>query len=174
MQRILIIGNSGAGKSTFAIALAEKLGLPLVHLDKLFWNGNWEHVSRDEFDTLLQQALEQPQWIIDGNFDRTMPRRLEYCDAVFFFDIPTAMCLWGITKRVFTNYGKTRRDMGGNCPEYFDMEKLKLCRHVLGFNRQYRKNYYALLEKATHAKVTVFRNRKQARQFLEQIDKRVD
>lgn len=167
MQRILIIGNAGSGKTTFAKQLSQKLGLPLIHLDRLFWNGNWEHISREEFDALLQAELEKPQWIIDGNFNRTLPHRLRYCDQVFFFDLPTWVCLWGITKRLFENYGKTRSDMGGSCPEYFDSQKLEPYRNVLSFNRQHRKDYYKLLEMATHAKVTVFRNRKQVKEFMD-------
>ena len=163
MERILIIGNAGSGKSTFARALAQKSGLPLVHLDQLYWNGCWEHVSKEEFDILLQAELEKPQWIIDGNFNRTLPHRLEYCDHVFFFDMPTWLCLWGITKRLLTNYGKSREDMGGNCPERLDKNKLELCRHVLNFNKQHRKDYYKLLE---NCNVTVFRSRKQVRKFL--------
>ena len=159
----MIIGNAGSGKSTFAKALAEKTRLPLVHLDQLYWNGYWEHVSRDEFDILLQAELDKPQWIMDGNFNRTLPYRLQYCDHVFFFDMPTWLCLWGITKRLLTNYGRSREDMGGNCPEYFDKNKLELCRHVIHFNKQHRKNYYKLLE---NCNVTVFRSRKQVRKFL--------
>lgn len=170
MQRILIIGNAGAGKSTFAAALAEKLRIPLIHLDRIFWRGNWEHISREEFDGKLQQVLATPQWIIDGNFNRTLPHRLAYCDTVFFFDMPTALCLWGITKRVLTNYGKTRNDMGGNCPEYFDKTKLELYSHVRTFNRQHRKDYYKLLEKNQHARIIVFRNRKQIREFLKNLE----
>ena len=166
MRRILIIGNAGSGKSTFAVALAQKLGLPLIHLDQLYWQGNWEHVSREEFDAVLQAELKKTQWIIDGNFNRTLPHRLANCDTVFFFDMPAALCLWGITKRVLTNYGKTRKDMGGNCPEYFDKQKLELYRNVLAFNRQHRKDYYKLLENAAHAKVIVFRNRRQVKDFL--------
>ena len=163
MQRILIIGNAGSGKSTFAKALARKTGLPLVHLDQLYWNGHWEHVSRDTFDALLQAELVKPQWIIDGNFNRTLPHRLQYCDHVFFFDMPTCLCLWGITKRLFSNYGKTREDMGGSCPERLDKNKLALYKNVLSFNRQHRKEYYKRLE---NSNITVFRNRRQVREFL--------
>ncbi len=169
MDRVLIIGNAGAGKSTFAKALALKTGLPLVHLDKLYWCGNWEHISREEFDKLLQAELRKPQWIIDGNFNRTIPLRLQHCDTVFFFDLPTRVCLWGITKRVLTNRGRTREDMGGNCPEHFDAQKKSLYRNVLRFNREHRKDYYQLLSQAKNAKVIVFRSRRQAQKHLKEI-----
>lgn len=169
MQRILIIGNAGSGKSTFAKQLAQKLQLPLVHLDKLFWQDNWKHISREEFDTKLHTELKKEHWIIDGNYNRTLPHRLQHCDTVFYFDLPTTVCLWGITKRVFENYGKTRLDMGGNCEERFDQQKLLLYRNVFAFNRQHRKKYYEMLKKADHATVIVFRSRKQISHFLQKI-----
>lgn len=165
MERVLIIGCPGAGKSTFAVQLAEKTGLPLVHLDRLYWCGNWEHRSREEFDILLQAELENPRWIIDGNFNRTIPHRLQYCDHVFFLDIPTVTCLWGVTKRVFQSHGKTRPDMGGNCPERFDKQKPELYRAVLRFRKEHRKNYLQMLADSG-ANVTIFKSRKQIRKYL--------
>lgn len=165
MQRVLIIGNAGAGKSTFAKKLSAKTRLPLVHLDKLYWQGNWDHLGRDEFDALLQAELEKSSWIMDGNFNRTIPHRLKYCDTVFFFDLPTVSCLWGITKRIFQNYGKTRPDMGGSCPEYFDKQKISLYKNVLHFNKQHRRAYYDLLA-TSDAAVVVFRSHRQADDYL--------
>ena len=169
MQRILLIGNAGAGKTTFAKQLAQKLHLPLVHLDNLYWCSNWDHLSRDEFDVILQSELEKPQWIIDGNFNRTIPHRLQYCDTVYYFDFPTITCLAGITKRTLTNLGKVRSDMGGNCIEHFDSHKISLYRNVLTFNKQHRKDYYDLLDHAVHANVIIFRNRGQAKDFLSKL-----
>jgi len=104
MKRILIIGNAGSGKTTFGIKLAQKTGIPLVHLDKIYWSGNWEHIEKNEFDNILQKELEKPEWIIDGNFNRTLPHRLKYCDTVFYFDVPIITCIWGVTKRILKSY----------------------------------------------------------------------
>lgn len=169
MERILLIGNAGAGKTTFARRLAQKLALPLVHLDNLYWCGNWEHLSRDEFDAILQCELEKPHWIIDGNFNRTLPHRLRYCDTVFYFDFPAVTCLAGVTKRILTNLGKARPDMGGNCIEHFDFQKIFFYRNVLTFNRQHRQNYYNLLNNTRGIKVIILKNRRQARSFLKNL-----
>ena len=73
MERIIIIGCGGAGKSTLARKLGEVLDLPVVHLDKLFWKPGWVETSREEFDALLAMELAKDKWIMDGNFNRTMP-----------------------------------------------------------------------------------------------------
>ena len=169
MKRILIIGNAGAGKTTFANRLALKMKLPLVHLDKIYWCDNWQHLSREEFDCLLQKELEKPEWIIDGNFNRTISHRMKYCDTIFYFDFHVIRCLWGITKRIIVNYGKTRNDMGGVCIERFDTNKIALYRNVLRFNREHRKNYYDLLNISNNIDVVVFKNRKQVRKYLKNI-----
>lgn len=169
MKRILIIGNAGSGKTTFAKALAEKTQLPLIHLDKLFWCGEWEHLSRDEFDAALQIELEKSEWIIDGNFSRTIPHRLKYCDTVIYFDLPTITCLWGSTVRVVKNYGKSRDDMGGNCPEYFDKQKVSLYKAIFSFNRTHRKKYRKLLGEQKNKNVVIFKSRKQAYSYLNSL-----
>ena len=166
MKRILIIGNAGSGKTTFAKKLAEKTGLPLIHLDRLYWCGNWEHLSRDEFDDILQKELEKPAWIIDGNFNRTLPHRLKYCDTVFYFNLPTITCLFGITKRIINNYGKTRYDMGGNCPEYFDKQKFSLYQSVISFKKQHHNKYSNILSSANEANVITFKSRREAELYL--------
>ena len=107
MQKVLVIGCSGAGKSTFARALQEKTGLPLYYLDMLWHTPDRGHITREAFDRTLGEWLARPAWIIDGNYNRTLPMRLAKCDAVFFLDYPTAVCLDAIRGRV----GQLRPDM---------------------------------------------------------------
>ncbi len=156
MKRVLVIGGNGSGKSTFSAALGEKTGIPVVHLDRLFWRGGWNSVPRDEFDVLLAEELSKDCWIIDGNYTRTLTERLKYCDTVFYFDFSTIRCLLGVTSRVIKNYGKTRPDMADNCPERFSLEFYK---GILSFNKRNRKRTHAALADSD-AEVVIFKNRR--------------
>jgi len=96
-NKIMIIGCGGSGKSTLAKRLGEKLNLPIIHLDQLFWRSGWKQVSSEEFDSLLHNELSKDFWIIDGNFNRTIQDRLKYCDMVIYLDYSRFICL-GILK----------------------------------------------------------------------------
>ena len=148
MERIVIIGCGGAGKSTLARQLGEKLDIPVVHLDKLFWRPGWVSISQTEYDVLHRQELAKERWIIDGNFDRTIPERLARCDTVIYLDFSRFACLMGVLKRVFTTYGKVRPDMGEGCPERIDWDFLKW---VWDFNKNKREKNYRLLNEANFA-----------------------
>ncbi|MBQ9151144.1 MAG: hypothetical protein IJX72_02750, partial [Clostridia bacterium] len=98
-RRIAVIGCPGGGKSTFARRLHALTGLPLCHLDRLYWKPDHTTVTKEEFRTRLQEVMETEQWIIDGNYGSTMERRIMACDAVFFLDYPAEICLAGIYAR---------------------------------------------------------------------------
>lgn len=128
MQRIIIIGCPGSGKSRLSKILAKRLNLPLVHLDKLFWKPNWEEVSKEHFDKLLVEELKKPSWILDGNFSRTLELRLKYADGVILLNYPALTCVLRVLKRVIKNRGKTREDMTEGCNERLDIPFLKYVR----------------------------------------------
>ena len=163
MERVMIIGCGGSGKSTLARKLGEKTGLPVVHLDKLFWKPGWVSLSREEFDEVHRKALAEEKWIVDGNFDRTIPERLKRCDTVVYLDFSRLACLLGVVKRVVTTYGTVRPDMGEGCPERFDWEFLKW---VCNFNKNKRERNYRLLGEATGVNVIILRNRREVNRFL--------
>jgi len=164
MERVMIIGCGGSGKSTLSRILAEKTGLPLVHLDQIFWRpGNWQHLEKEEFDKQLLQEMEKQQWILDGNYNRTMKLRLERADTVIYLDYNRWVCIFRWIKRVITNWGKSREDMAPGCTEWFDPE---FARWLWTFNRTNRKNYHALLAEQTEKTVYIFRNPGQLKRFL--------
>ena len=126
MKKILIIGSSGAGKSTFARRLHRATGLPLIHLDRLYWKPNWvETTDKSEWKRTIENALRGDAWILDGNYSGTLEMRLEKCDAVIFLDLPRLLCIYRILKRVALYKKGSRPDMADGCDERFDWEFLK-------------------------------------------------
>ena len=167
MERIMIIGCGGSGKRTLAKILGQKTGLPVVHLDQIFWSpGNWQHLERSEFDERLIAEMEKPQWIIDGNYSRTLELRLQKCDTVIWLDYNRFVCIWGWLKRVIQNWGKSRPDMGPACNERLDMEFAKW---LWTFNGKNRKKYNRILSQQPDRKIYIFKNRRQLKKFLKKL-----
>jgi adenylate kinase family enzyme len=138
----------------------------VVHLDQLFWRPGWVSISKDEFDRVHEAALAEEKWIMDGNFDRTIPRRLERCDTVIYLDFSRFACLMGVLKRVLTTYGKVRPDMGEGCPERIDLDFLKW---VWNFNKNKRERNYRLLKEAEGVQVIILKNRRMVKKFLSEL-----
>lgn len=166
MERILIIGCSGSGKSTLSRALKEKLGIPVVHLDQLWWKEGWKNVTQEEFDSRLSMALNMDQWIIDGNYSRTMEVRLQQCDTIIYLDFDRWECLLGMFQRVFGHYGKVRPDMAKGCPERFDWDCVKW---IWNYNKNNRVQNYTWIGKTKQAEAIVLKNRREVKQFLEAL-----
>ena len=122
MNRVLIIGSPGAGKSTLSHRLAELGELPLHHLDRMFWLPGWVERDREEGRSHLRDVLAQDRWIIDGNYGSSLPLRLERADTVIWLDYPTWLCLYRALKRWRSYRGRTRPDMTEGCPERLDLE----------------------------------------------------
>jgi len=166
MERIMIVGCGGAGKSTLARQLGEKLGLPVVHLDKLFWHSGWVESTKEEIDGKIMLELQKERWIIDGNYMRTMPIRMAHCDTVIFLDFNRVSCVWGILKRYLTNIGKVRPDMAEGCPEKIDWEFFVW---IWNFNKTKRERIYRMLKEAEGIETIVLKNRRAVENFLEQV-----
>ena len=166
MERIIIIGCGGAGKSTLARKLGEMLDIPVVHLDKLFWKPGWVETTAEEFDALLAMELVKDHWIMDGNFNRTMPERIKRCDTIIYLDFSRFACLTGVLKRIITTYGTVRPDMGEGCPERIDLDFLKW---VWNFNKNKRESYYKLLNEVENVETIVLKNRRAVKLFLKSL-----
>lgn len=163
MQRVLVIGPCGAGKSTAAVELGRVLGLPVHHLDRLHWREGWVESSREELLDLLAPILAGERWLIDGNYGGTMADRLERADTVVYLDYPTWLCLSRAVRRVWRYRGRARPDMAPGCPERFD---LAFFLYILTFRRGPRRRTEAKL--AGHeAKVRRFRSPDELRRWID-------
>jgi adenylate kinase family enzyme len=121
MQRVLIIGPCGAGKSTLAATLGVRLGLPVFHMDQLNWQPGWVESSKDDIRERLAAITATDQWLIDGTYGGTLAPRLARADTVIYLDFPISLCVARLFKRIWTYRGHTRPDMTDGCPERFDL-----------------------------------------------------
>ena len=144
MQRVLVIGISGAGKSTFSRALANTTGLPLIHLDKEFWQPGCVQTPRPEWRAKVGELAARERWIMDGNYDSSLDLRLPRADTVLWFDYPMLRCLRRAMWRAVTTYGRVRPDMAEGCPERIDLEFL---RYIWTFNAKQRPRVVAAHER---------------------------
>ncbi len=162
MKRVLVIGCSGSGKSTFARALQEKTGLPLYHLDQYWHRADRTTVTREEFRARLEELLSRERWILDGMFLRTLELRLRFCDTVFFLDYPLDVCIRGIESRI----GKPRADM-----PWVEMEFDPAFRTwVESFPEVNRPKILALLERfRDKCQIISFFSRQEAQAYLDRL-----
>jgi adenylate kinase family enzyme len=164
MKRVLVIGSSGSGKSTFATELGQKTGLPVIHLDREFWQPGWIETPRDKWSERIRQLIAGDAWIIDGTYDRTLDIRLPRADTVIFLDFPRFTCMRRMIKRVIFNYGKVRPDMGPDCPERLDFSFFKW---VWNYRRDHYPRIYDCLEKYfSGGTLITFRNPSEVQRFL--------
>jgi len=124
MNRIVVIGCPGSGKSTLTRELAARTGIPVFHLDRLYWQPGWKpHPDLTAFREAVDAVVAGDRWILDGGFfDSAGSARFERADTVLILDLPTSVCLFRAVKRWWTYRGDTRPDLPPGCPEKFDLE----------------------------------------------------
>ena len=165
MRRVLIVGNSGGGKSTLARRLGEKLGLPVVHLDVLYWKPGWVESDDAPFRADVTRALRGPAWICDGNFSSNWDIRMPLADTIVWIAQPRLVCLARAIWRVVAYGGRrTRPDMAAGCDEKFDLE---FYRYIWTYDAEVRPRLEAALQSyGAHARVVRLRSDRESAQFL--------
>ncbi len=164
MKKIIIIGCPGSGKTTFSVKLNNITGLPLYHLDAIWHKPDKTHIPREEFDKRAAEIFKNPEWIIDGNYNRTIETRLQHCDTVFLFDLPTEVCIQGAVERL----GTERYDMPWIEKE-INPEFLK---SIEEFSVISLPKIYELINKYKSEKnIIIFKSREEADKFLSNLER---
>jgi adenylate kinase family enzyme len=101
-QRILVLGSSGSGKTTFAIRLGQILNIEPIHLDACFWKPGWVNTPKSEWREIVSSLVQQDSWIMDGTYESTLDIRIPAADAIILIDRSRWGCLWRILKRKAT------------------------------------------------------------------------
>lgn len=163
MKKIIVIGCPGSGKSTFSRKLHKITGIPLYHLDMMYWNEDKTTVEREVFIHKLSKTLEMNEWIIDGNYKSTMELRMKACDTVIFLDYPLEVCLNGIMERM----GKPRSDIPWVENEFDDTEFIET---IKNYNLNNKPEVIELLNKYSYKKIYIFKSRIEADNFLSRLN----
>ena len=158
MKKVIVIGCPGSGKSTVSRTLHNKTGIPLYHLDMMYWNADKTTVEKSVFLERLSAVLEKDAWIIDGNYGSTMELRMAACDTVIFLDYPLEVCLDGIKER----RGKPRSDM----PWVETEEDAEFVEFIKNYNEQQKPKVLELLKKYGDKNIVILKSREQVDAFL--------
>lgn len=162
MKKVIVIGCPGSGKSTFSRKLNRRTNIPLYYLDMIYHKPDRTTYTREEFDEKLSQIMEHHEWIIDGNYARTLPVRLEQCDTVFWLDYPLEVCLKGIEAR----RGKPRVDM-----PWIELEQDE---EFIAYVKNFKNNNYPemerLIEQSGEKEIHIFKSREMADKYLHELE----
>jgi len=162
MKKVIVIGCPGGGKSTFSRNLSRMTSLPLFYLDMIYHKPDRTTYTREEFDQKLFRIMAQEEWILDGNFARTLPVRLKQCDTVFWLDYPLEVCLSGIESR----RGKPREDM----PWVETEPDEEFIEYIRNFQEKNKPEMERLLRQAEGKEIYVFKSRDMADRYLSELE----
>ncbi|PAT01819.1 hypothetical protein CI105_04845 [Candidatus Izimaplasma bacterium ZiA1] len=166
MNKILILGSSGTGKTTLARTLSKKLKITALHLDSVYWEKNWRNIGKDEFDKKMKSFLKNNQsWVIDGNYlnNSHFKYRLDLADTIIYLDYGVSVALKGIFQRASKYRHQVRSDMASGCVEGIDQDFLK---YVAKFSDK-GKMIKAIIKKYENKKrVLIFNSRKELSEFI--------
>ncbi len=169
----MVIGiSAGVGKSTFARSLGKILNIPVNHLDTLYWKPGWVAASLEEFSKAQQEIINQPQWIIEGNYNNTFDIRAERADTIIYLELPLHVCLYRVVKRWLINLGRTRPDMGRGCKEKLDWDFIKFIYSTYyPRKRKMNERFQSFQAKGSKIKIIKLNGQKQIHSYLEVIKK---
>lgn len=169
-RRILVDGMMGSGKSTVARALAAKTGLLVIHLDLHYWKPGWARPTDTEWRERQRTLLAGVAWIIDGNYNETLPLRLERAETVVYLETPWWLCA---SRALVRGLRAPRGEMPEGCE---DSRTRRLHDEWGGAYRIWRhrrsdpeRARFALSRHGAHTTVHVLRSRREAREFLDAV-----
>jgi adenylate kinase family enzyme len=162
MDRIAVVGCGGSGKTYVARRLAERLNLPLTHLDGVYYDADWNPLPQDHFAERQRELVAQPRWLIEGNYASTLPIRLASADTVIFLDLPAITCLAGILQRRWRYRGGQHARDG-----VYDRITWSFVRYIWGYRKTMRPKVRDLIaEHSSNAQLITLTSRGDTARFF--------
>lgn len=171
MNKIVIIGSPGAGKSKLARTLSRNLHIRVFHLDRLLRQRNWRKKPLEEREEIIQKLIQEQQWIIDGNYFHTSELHLKAADSIIFLGISPLVCLGGIIKRHKVSDGSVRRDIPkGSKDKLTFWLILKVLYYPIGDKRIFEQRLHSYICNGERKQVIWLRSKKEVKDFLAQLE----
>jgi adenylate kinase family enzyme len=167
VKRVAIVGTPGAGKSTLAREIGERLGVPVIHLDQHRFLPGWKRKPEDEWHRLADELLAGDRWVMDGAFE--METAVARADTIVFLDFPRWRGYVGSFKRLALAYlGRVAPDFASGCEDKLDKDFWRLLQTIHRYPNDQRRDVAAQVERrrADGANVVVGRSRRELRRRL--------
>jgi adenylate kinase family enzyme len=167
MKRVLVLGNSGSGKSSFAEKLADKLDIQCIHLDTHYWRPNWIPTPQEEWPSIVRRLIDQDEWVMDGNYSTTLEERIQRADTAIYLRVRRPIALWRVMKRRIVHHGKVRAELAEGCFEKIDLDFLKW---IWDHPNRAKRGTFPILEKYSDSEKTIlYLDSKEAQEFLDSV-----
>ena len=163
----MIVGAGGAGKSRLAREMAELLDLPIIHLDRHFWNPGWVETDRKEWAEQVVELSSRDAWVMDGNYGGTISLRLPRAEAAVLLDLPMWQCLWGIFRRSTIYRGEVRPDLAEGCEE--QLPDWAFIKFVMTYKWRSRPKILRRIAAEQHVRLYHLKSRRAARRFMDEL-----
>ena len=168
MKRVLVLGNRGSGKSSFSEKLANKLGIPCIHLDSHYWRPNWVPTPEVEWPSIVRRLIDEDEWVMDGNYSTTLEERIQRADTAIYLRVTRPVAFWRIIRRRIAHHGKVRPELPEGCHEKIDVDFLKW---IWNHQKRAEKGTFPILEKYSDSeKIVHYLDSKEAQEFLDSVE----
>ncbi len=167
MQKILILGCAGSGKTTLANHLSEICGIPIIYLDREYWSAGWVETEQEVWEEKIGRLVEENSWIMDGNYLGTLKMRSLYADTVIFLDLPAIICFLNVFKRLIKYWGHTRPELNPGCVERMDW---LFYRYIWTYRAKMRPQVLDILQGLSSDKqIIILKNRSEMKKWIKNL-----
>ena len=165
-NKILIIGCAGSGKTTLAKILAKTINIPVIHMDRFYWQANWGRVEDEKWQEIVLSFCEQEAWIMDGNYTSSLPLRMKYATSIIYLDVPRWKCLLRAFIRRFRLFHNLKRqDIPKDCKDRINLE---FYQWIWNYPHRSRPKTMSMLQNFPR-QVFILKTRKDIRAFLTKL-----
>ncbi|MGZ9585822.1 hypothetical protein [Paenibacillus marinisediminis] len=165
MNRVMIVGSAGSGKSYLSKRIAEITGYPLTHLDNEFWQPGWVQLPKDQWIEKQKSMVSQEKWVIDGYYGSTMNIRAEAADTIIYLNTNRLLCMLRVLKR----HGKKRSDLPDYCVEKMDLEMISFLKYIWTFPKKSRSKILDLHQQHPDKHLIIMNSKKEVDHWIEQL-----